>query len=79
MARALSGCTGSVSCPSTRRTASGRVHGLRHAAATMLLEQTGDLYVVSRHLRHSSISTTETYAKANPKKLVDAIANWEEE
>jgi integrase/recombinase XerC len=55
------------------------VHGLRHAAATMLLEQTGDLYVVSRHLRHSSISTTETYAKANPKKLVDAIANWEEE
>lgn len=56
-----------------------QVHGLRHAAATMLLEQTGDLYVVSRHLRHSSISTTETYAKANPKKLVDAIANWDEE
>lgn len=56
-----------------------QVHGLRHAAATMLLEQTGDLYVVSRHLRHSSISTTEVYAKANPKKLVDAVSNWLED
>lgn len=29
--------------------------------------------------RHSSISTTEVYAKANPRKLVDAVANWDEE
>lgn len=54
-----------------------QVHGLRHAAATMLLEQTGDIFVVARHLRHSSVGTTETYAKLNPKRLTDALATWD--
>ena len=55
-----------------------QVHGLRHAAATMLLDQTGDIVVVARHMRHSSVSTTETYAKLNSKKLTDALATWDE-
>ncbi|OWL98967.1 hypothetical protein CBQ26_00475 [Deinococcus indicus] len=54
-----------------------QVHGLRHAAATMLLAQTGDIYVVSRHLRHSSISSTEIYAKLSSTKLSDALDAWD--
>lgn len=53
-----------------------QVHGLRHAAATMLLADVGDLYVVARHLRHSSVSTTETYAKQSPQRLTEALRNW---
>lgn len=55
-----------------------QVHGLRHAAATMLLEQTGDIYVVSRHLRHSTIGTTEIYAKMRPQRLTEALDAWVE-
>ncbi|WP_058980119.1 tyrosine-type recombinase/integrase [Deinococcus grandis] len=55
-----------------------QVHGLRHAAATMLLEQTGDIYVVSRHLRHSTIGTTEIYAKMRPERLTEALDTWVE-
>lgn len=54
-----------------------QVHGLRHASATMLLEQTGDIFVVARHLRHSSVGTTETYAKLNNRKLTDALSTWD--
>lgn len=53
-----------------------QVHGLRHAAATMLLEDSGDLYVVARHLRHSSVSTTEAYAKVSASKITDALRAW---
>lgn len=56
-----------------------QVHGLRHSAATMLLDQCGDIFVVARHMRHSSISTTETYAKLSSTKLTDALASWDEE
>ena len=55
-----------------------QVHGLRHAAATMLLDQCGDIVVVARHLRHSSVSTTEAYSKLNPKKVVAALAGFDE-
>ncbi|MCD0160270.1 tyrosine-type recombinase/integrase [Deinococcus sp. 6YEL10] len=55
-----------------------QVHGLRHAAATMLLDQCGDIYVVARHLRHSSVGTTETYAKLNNRRLTDALATWDD-
>lgn len=51
-------------------------HGLRHAAATMLLADTGDLFTVARHLRHSSVSSTEIYAKHNADKLTEALHNW---
>ncbi|MDO4246782.1 MAG: tyrosine-type recombinase/integrase [Deinococcus sp.] len=53
-----------------------QVHGLRHACATMLLEQTGDIYIVARHMRHSSVGTTEVYAKLNPKRLTAALSRW---
>ncbi len=53
------------------------VHGLRHSAATMLLDQCGDLFVAAPHLRHSSISTTEVYAKLSSTKLTDALAGWD--
>lgn len=53
-----------------------QVHGLRHACATMLLEKTNDIYLVARHMRHSSVSTTETYSKLNPKRLTAALAGW---
>ncbi|WP_278911758.1 tyrosine-type recombinase/integrase [Deinococcus wulumuqiensis] len=53
-----------------------QVHGLRHSCATMLLEQTGDIYIVARHMRHSSVGTTEVYAKLNPKKLTLALSQW---
>lgn len=53
------------------------VHGLRHSAATLLLEQCGDIFVVARHMRHSSISTTEVYAKLSSTKLTDALAGWD--
>ncbi|WP_189074933.1 tyrosine-type recombinase/integrase [Deinococcus sedimenti] len=54
-----------------------QVHGLRHAAATMLLEQTGDIYIVSRHLRHSTVGTTQVYAKMRPERLTEALDDWE--
>lgn len=53
-------------------------HGLRHSAATMLLADTGDLFVVARHLRHSSVSTTEHYAKFDSSKLSTALKTWGE-
>lgn len=54
-----------------------QVHGLRHSAATLLLDQCGDIFVVARHMRHSSISITETYAKMSSTKLTDALASWD--
>lgn len=51
-------------------------HGLRHASATMLLQDTNDLFVVMRHLRHSSVGTTEIYAKFDSKKLQGALTDW---
>ena len=53
-----------------------QVHGLRHSCATELLEQTNDIYVVARHMRHSSVGTTEVYAKLNPKRLTAVLAHW---
>lgn len=55
-----------------------QVHGLRHSAATLLLAETHDIFVVARHMRHSSISTTEIYAKADPARLVGALARFGE-
>jgi integrase/recombinase XerC len=54
------------------------VHGLRHACATMLLAETNDIFVVARHMRHSSIATTEIYAKSNPARLIGALARFGE-
>lgn len=53
-----------------------QVHGLRHSCATLLLEDTRDLYVVARHMRHSSTSTTEVYAKTSSQRIANALEGW---
>ncbi|MBI0447141.1 tyrosine-type recombinase/integrase [Deinococcus sp. DB0503] len=53
-----------------------QVHGLRHACATLLLEDTRDLYLVARHLRHSSTSTTEVYSKVSSQRIASALEGW---
>ena len=40
------------------------VHALRHAAATRLVEQVGDLTLAQRLLGHAVIETTARYAQA---------------
>lgn len=55
-----------------------QVHGLRHSCATLLLEDTKDLYLVARHMRHSSVSTTEVYAKVRSERLIEALRTWGE-
>jgi integrase/recombinase XerC len=51
------------------------LHGLRHAAATRMLERCHDAAAVQRQLLHSNISTTMKYAKSSiqaAKRAVDA-------
>ena len=48
-------------------------HCSRHTAATMLLTLGADLYTVSKILGHSSIKTTEVYAKIVDKKKVETV------
>jgi site-specific recombinase XerD len=49
-------------------------HCLRHTCATNLYEKTGDIYLASAQLHHSSISTTMRYAEISNKKLQQANA-----
>ncbi len=48
-------------------------HIFRHSKAMHLLDADIPLSTIERILWHSSIKTTEIYAKANPKKLEEAI------
>lgn len=53
------------------------VHSLRKTAATNMYQQTGDIYAVKGILGHSSIATTELYARLgeeNKKKAAMAIS-----
>ncbi len=49
------------------------LYTLRHSSASLMLEATGDIYRVSKLLGHSSVVTTERYAKITDKSLVDGI------
>ncbi len=55
-----------------------RFHDLRHAHATLMLEDGEDLAVVSRSLGHTDLSTTaEVYAHLTPAMLERAAARMD--
>ncbi len=48
-------------------------HTLRHTFATILYNRTGDIRLVQQALRHHHVTTTETYAHLDPKRLKTAL------
>ncbi len=52
-------------------------HCARHTWATITLELTGDIALVSNVLGHSSIKTTQIYAKTVEKKKREAMQLWD--
>jgi integrase/recombinase XerD len=49
-------------------------HVLRHTAAMVVLQATGDIRKVSLWLGHSDIQTTEDYLRADPTEKLDAMS-----
>jgi integrase/recombinase XerD len=49
-------------------------HVLRHAAAMLILQATGDIRKVSLWLGHADIQTTEVYLRADPTEKLEAIS-----
>lgn len=48
-------------------------HSSRHTAATLAITAGAELYTVSKILGHSSIASTQVYAKVNMEKKVEAV------
>lgn len=49
-------------------------HVLRHSAAYLFLEQTGNLYALSRLLRHRSLQSTQRYVRRADRRLAKWLA-----
>ena len=49
-------------------------HSSRHSAATLAITAGAELYSVSKILGHSSIASTQVYAKVNMEKKVEAMS-----
>jgi integrase/recombinase XerC len=49
-------------------------HSLRHSFATRLYNETGDIRLVQQALRHTHVSTTETYAQVDPVRWRASVA-----
>jgi integrase len=49
-------------------------HVLRHSAAYLILEATGNVYAVSRLLRHRRLSSTERYVRRADRRLAADLA-----
>jgi integrase len=50
-------------------------HVLRHSAAYLILEATGNVYAVSRLLRHRRLSSTERYVRRADRRLAADLAS----
>jgi site-specific recombinase XerD len=48
-------------------------HALRHTFAMTLYERTGDVLLVQKALRHRSLESTMVYARADDRRLRDAL------
>ncbi len=48
-------------------------HILRHSFATILYNATGDIRLVQKALRHEHVTTTETYAQVDPRRMKTAV------
>jgi integrase/recombinase XerC len=55
--------------------AASGVHSLRHSSGTRLYRETRDLILVRDHLGHSSVSTSERYAKSD-ERLEAVVREW---
>lgn len=52
------------------------IHALRHACGTRLYRQTHDIHLVSHHLGHADISTTQIYVKFADDGLQKTLSGW---
>lgn len=50
-------------------------HRLRAAYGNILLKETGDIYFVSKAMKHSNVQTTEIYIQNNEKDVNDRVAD----
>lgn len=50
-------------------------HRLRAAYGNILLQETGDIYFVSKAMKHANVQTTEIYIQNNEKDVNDRVAN----
>ena len=52
------------------------MHTARHTFAVLSIEKGGDLYVLSKMLGHTSVVTTEIYAKMVDKRKDELTELW---